>query len=124
MDPSPGSPRKCTSAGFCSIHIDLVHIWVWVGLDLHREAILFAQCILQDTKYLRVLLLSSLCTSSSGSSWSYLIGEVPGASDTCSKWNKTWATVAQTAGFFPLHALPLSLSCTCLVYFSFYLSTY
>ena len=35
---------------------------------------------------------------------------------------KVWATVAQTVGFFPLCALPLSLSCTGLLYFSF--STY
>ena len=34
------------------------------------------------------------------------------------------AAVAQTAGFFPLFVLPLSLSCTGLVYFSlFYFST-
>ena len=32
------------------------------------------------------------------------------------------AAVAQTAGFFPLFVLPLSLSCTGLVYF--FLSTY
>ena len=38
--------------------------------------------------------------------------------------HKVCATVAQTVGFFPLYALPLFLSCTGLLYFSFYLPTF